>query len=135
MSEWEPLWIDEHDALAIHDRLIVAHGGHSGVRDSALLASALARPRQYYAYTPNPDMIEMAALYTAGIICNHPFLDGNKRTGFVVGVLFLELNDLFFTASEEDATEAVFGLAAGKVDEAEYARWLRDKTRRRKGRS
>ena len=67
-----------------------------------------------------PSVIEMAALYTAGIVRNHPFVDGNKRTGFVVGVLFLELNGFDFKASEVDATQAVMGLAAATLDEAGY---------------
>lgn len=67
----------------------------------------------------------MAAAYTAGIVRNHPFIDGNKRTGFVVGVLFLEMNGYRFTASEEEATQAVLGLAAGTLDETAFAAWLR----------
>jgi death-on-curing protein len=66
----------------------------------------------------------MAAAYTAGIVRNHPFIDGNKRTGFVVGILFLELNGYTFTASEEDAAQAVLKLAAGTLDEASYANFL-----------
>jgi len=67
----------------------------------------------------------MAAAYIAGIVRNHPFIDGNKRTGFVVGVLFLEINDHLFTAREEDATQAVLGLAAGTLDEPGFAAWVR----------
>ena len=104
----EPLWIDEPDALAIHDRLLTLHGGSSGLRDHALLESALARARQHFAYAERADVIDMATAYVAGIVRNHPFVDGNKRTGFVVGVLFLELNGHRFTASEEDATQARF---------------------------
>ena len=74
----------------------------------------------------------MAALYTSGIVRNHPFLDGNKRTGFVIGILFLELNGFDFIASEEDAALAVLALAAGTVDEAGYAAWLRENSRRQK---
>jgi death on curing protein len=88
----EPVWIDERDALTLHDRLLVLHGGASGIRDQGLLESALARPQQLYTCGDNPDLIDMAAAYTAGIVRNHPFVDGNKRTGFVVGVLFLEMN-------------------------------------------
>lgn len=95
------------------------------VRDLGLLASALARPRQHFAYADKPDIVEMAALYTAGIVRNHPFLDGNKRSGFVIGILFLELHGFAFTASEEDATQAVMRLAAGKLNEAAYVAWLR----------
>ncbi len=118
--------------LAIHDRLLAAHGGASGLRDEGLLQSALARPRQHYAYAASQDTIEMAALYTAGIVSNHPFIDGNKRAGFVVGVLFLELNGFDFKASEEDATQAVLSLAAGTLDEAAYTAWLRANCRRKR---
>jgi death-on-curing protein len=76
----EPVWVDEREALALHDRLLALHGGASGVRDDALLKSALARPHQHYAYADKPDIIDMATAYTAGIVRNHPFVDGNKRT-------------------------------------------------------
>lgn len=122
----EPVWIEERDALALHDRLLALHGGAAGVRDVALLQSALARPRQVAAYARTPGIIDMAAAYTAGIVRNHPFIDGNKRTGFVVGVLFLELNGYRFTANEEDAAQAVLGLAAGTLDEQGYAAFLRE---------
>jgi|SRR5450755_740551 death-on-curing protein len=121
----EPVWIDERDALTIHERLLGLHGGGAGVRDDGLLKSALARPRQHYAYGDAADMVAMSALYTAGIVRNHPFVDGNKRTGFVVGILFLELNGHRFTASEEEAAQAVFALAAGTVDEGGFAAFLR----------
>ncbi len=121
----EPVWIEERDALTLHDRLLALHGGAAGIRDAALLQSALARPRQISAYAQTPGIIDMAAAYTAGIVRNHPFIDGNKRTGFVVGILFLELNGYRFTASEEDAAQAVLGLAAGTLDEQGYAGFLR----------
>jgi death-on-curing protein len=76
----------------------------------------------------------MAALYSAGIVRNHPFVDGNKRTGFVIGVLFLELHGFVFTASEEDATRAVMALAAGSLDEPAFATWLRENVRRKRRR-
>jgi death-on-curing protein len=98
-----------------------------------LLQSALARPRQHYAYATTPDIVEMAALYTAGVVRNHPFADGNKRTGFVVGVLFLELHGFAFGASEEDATQAVMALAAGTLDEGGYRAWLRENSKPHKG--
>lgn len=84
----EPIWINVRDAMTLHDRLIALHGGATGIRDEALLQSALARPQQLYAYADSPDTIEMATAYTGGIVRNHPFVDGNKRTGFVVGILF-----------------------------------------------
>ena len=121
----DPVWIDERDALALHDRLLALDGGAVGVRSVGLLRSALARPQQLHAYGDAPDAIEMAAAYTVGIIHNHPFVDGNKRTAFVAGVLFLEINGHRFAATEEDATQAVLGLAAGTLDEASFTRWLR----------
>jgi death-on-curing protein len=128
----EPLWIEERDALAIHDRLLALHGGATGVRDRDLLESALACPRQHHSCAKISDVVEMAALYTAGIVRNHPFVDGNKRTGFVIGVLFLELHGFDFTASEADATQAVMALAAGTLDEAAYTGWLRENAKRKR---
>jgi death on curing protein len=128
----EPLWIEARDSLAIHGRVLALHGGAAGVRDQALLESGLARPRQHHAYAASADIIEMAALYAAGIVRNHPFVDGNKRTGFVIGVLFLELHGFVFTASEEDAIEAVIALAASSLDEAAFAAWLRENVRRKR---
>lgn len=128
----EPVWIDERDALALHDRLLALHGGATGLRDDGLLKSALARPMQLLAYGEAPDIIDMATAYTAGIVRNHPFVDGNKRLGFVVGILFLELNGCRFTASEEDAAQAVLGLAAGNLDESGYAAFLRANAARAK---
>jgi death on curing protein len=130
VKERKPVWIEDRDVLVIHDRLLAAHGGASGLRDEGLLQSALARPRQHYAYAGSPDIVEMASLYAVGIVRNHPFVDGNKRAGFVVGVLFLELNGFSFVASEEDATQAVFGLAAGTLDEGAFTAWLRANSRR-----
>jgi death-on-curing protein len=128
----EPVWIDERDALALHDRLLALEGGAPGLRDKGLLQSALARPQQLRAYGDKPDLIQMAAAYTAGIVRDHPFIDGNKRTGFVVGVLFLELNGYRFLASEEDAAQAVLSLAAGKVKEAAFAEWMRANVKRQR---
>lgn len=121
----ELLWIDARDALTLHDRLLALHGGASGVRDHALLNSALARPQQLYAYADAPGLLDLAAAYTAGIVRNHPFIDGNKRTGFVVGILFLELNGARFTAPEAEAAQAVLALAAGTLDETGYRNFLR----------
>jgi death-on-curing protein len=128
----EPVWIDEREVLALHDRLLALHGGAEGLRDVGLLKSALSRPRQHFAYAETPDVIDLATVYTAGIIRNHPFVDGNKRTGFVVGILFLELNGYRFIASEEDAARAVLELAAGTFDESDYGSFLRDNVPPRK---
>lgn len=118
------VWIDEREALILHDRLLGLHGGASGVRDAGLLKSALTRPQQHAAYADPLDPVHLTAVYTASIVKNHPFIDGNKRTGFVLGVLFLELNGYRFTAAQEDAANAVLALAAGQMDELGYAAFL-----------
>lgn len=126
LGSTEPTWIDERLVLAIHVRLLGLDGGVPGVREPALLASALARPRHHYAYEGTTDIVRLAALHTVAIVQNHPFVDGNKRTGFVVGVLFLELHGLAFTAPQELATVAVLDLAAGRTRLDGYERFLRD---------
>lgn len=121
----ERIWIEEGEALILHERLLALHGGAPGLRDRGLLASAIARPRQHVAYAEaSPDIVQLAAVYTAGILQNHPFVDGNKRTGFVLGVLFLELNGHRFLATQEDTANAVLALAAGKMSEQDYAAFL-----------
>jgi len=125
----EPIWIECELVLAIHDRQLIEHGGAAGLRDEALLQSALGRPLNHFA-NETTDIVELAAKYTAGIVPNHPFLDGNKRTGFVVGMLFLELNGYRFTASEEAAAQAVLELAAGTMNEKSFCKFVRANSKR-----
>ena len=125
----EPIWNEDELVLAIHDRQLVEHGGAEGLRDEALIQSALGRPLNHFAYE-STDIIELAAKYAAGIVQNHPFVDGNKRTGFVVGVLFLELNGYRFTASEEAAAQAVLELAAGTMEEKGFCEFMRANSKR-----
>lgn len=127
MTEW--VWIDIDIALTIHQRSLLFHGGADGIRDQSLLESALARPQQLLGYSQNMDAVTLAAAYTHAILRNHPFIDGNKRTAFVVGVLFLELNGGIFTATEADATRAVLDLAAGLSKEADYIQFMRTNSR------
>ena len=121
----EPRWLPKDLILDIHNRQLAEHGGGAGVRDEGLLESALARPQNLFAYGES-DVAALASAYAFGIAKNHPFVDGNKRTGFVTGVLFLELNGYRFTASEESAAFAVTGLAGGELDEAGYEAFLRE---------
>jgi death-on-curing protein len=107
----------------------VDHGGGEGVRDESLLQSALARPLDHIAYGGS-DIMELAAKYTAGIVQNRPLVDGNKRTGFVVGVLFLEFNGYRFSASEEAAARAMLDLAAGRMNEEALVEFLRANSKR-----
>jgi len=123
------IWIVERDVLAIHDRLLALEGGAPGLRDAGLLASASARPQQHHAYGESPDVVRLAALYTDAILQDHPFIDGNKRVGFVVGVLVLELHGYAFTAPQALATHAVLDLAAGRTGLEGFERFLRDHVR------
>ena len=118
------VWIEEPETLLFHERLLLLHGGAPGLRDAGLLKSALARPKQHAVYGDAPDLTALAAIYTAGIVRSHPFVDGNKRTGFLVGVIFLELNGRQFAARQEAAAAAVILLASGQLDEAGYAAFL-----------
>ena len=118
-------WLPREVLIAVHEEQLAEHGGAAGLRDEGLFDSALARPRQLANYG-EPDVADLAAAYAFGLVRNHPFIDGNKRTGFVLGVLLLELNGFVFDAAEEDAARAVIALAAGELDEAGYAAFLRD---------
>ncbi len=123
----EPVWILDNVVLAIHRRQIAEHGGIDGIRDMGLLESALAKPRNIYHYGANKaDMAGIAAAYAYGIIRNHAFLDGNKRTALVVCRLFLKLNGYELNASESDKYRIFMKLAAGEITEAELARWIGD---------
>ncbi len=125
-QDWR--WVASDVVLAIHDRQIAEHGGGVGVRDAGLLASALARPENIAAYG-DPDTADLAAAYAFGIAKNHPFVDGNKRTAWVVARLFLALNYVTLLFSQEDAIATMQSLAASRLDEAQMARWFRDRTK------
>lgn len=121
----EPIWINKDDYYAFHGSLIERFGGLPGIRDDGLLESALNRPRQLFTYG-NPSIFELGVAYASGIIRNHPFLDGNKRSGFIAAALFLEINGYIFQAPETEAAILTRDLAAGIVLEDAYARWLED---------
>ena len=112
----------------MHERLLAEHGGSPGLRDPGLLDSALARPRQLHAYGA-PDISDLATAYAAGIIRNHPFVDGNKRTGFLCAFLFLAENGFWLMADEVEVVQVVTLLAANEIEEAAFAAWLRDKSK------
>lgn len=120
----EPDWLLAEECLTLHSELIARFGGLHGLRDGGLFDSALNRPRQAFAYG-TPDVFDLAALYAEGIVKNHPFLDGNKRTGFVAAALFLESNGFVVQASEEEAVLETLALAAGDTRANDYAVWLR----------
>jgi death-on-curing protein len=119
----DPVWLDREDCLAMHEKLIERFGGLQGIRDEGLLDSALNKPLHVFNYG-KPTVFELAASYALGIVKNHPFLDGNKRTGFVAAALFIEANGFSFQATEEEAVLETLALAAGERAEADYAAWL-----------
>jgi len=121
------VWIEKQLALAIHDRQVAEHGGSAGVRDENLLESALNRPQQLYAYgDPPPDLADLAATLAFGLACNHPFVDGNKRTAYVVYRTFIELNDAELVASADEKYISILALAEGKLPVEEFAQWQRE---------
>ena len=120
-----PTWVQDEVVRAIHLRQVSEHGGDAGIRDEGLLASALARPQNALAYSPECDLATLAAAYAFGIMQNHPFLDGNKRTAYVVGLTFLRLNGLTLEASSEEKYVTFLGVAEGRVSEEALARWIR----------
>lgn len=120
----EPRWVDKRALLYLHGESLAEHGGAEGLRDEGLLDSALARPLNLLAYGA-PDIPDLAAAYASGITQNHPFVDGNKRAALLAAGLFLGLNGLRLQASQVDATRVTLGLAAGEIDEATFAAWLR----------
>jgi death on curing protein len=122
----EPTWIRDDVVLAIHRRQLSEHGGQEGVRDPGLLASALSRSRHLLTYSdPSPDLAALAAAYAYGILRNHPFVDGNKRTALVVAQTFLRLNGVDLAASQEEKYLAVLHAAAGRLSEEQFADWVR----------
>ncbi|OPZ67046.1 MAG: Toxin Doc [Verrucomicrobia bacterium ADurb.Bin474] len=123
----EPLWLNQDEILAIHAELLDWFGGAGGVRDVGLLDAALQRPMNRFHYEdPSPSLFELAAAYTEGIVGKHPFVDGNKRTGFMAAYVFLGANGFDLVASEESAVERTLALAARAIGESEYAAWLTD---------
>ena len=119
----EPVWISKEAILAIQTSLVGRFGGIHGVRDEGFLESALVRAQQLFHYG-DPTLCEMAAAYAEGIVKNHPFLDGNKRAGFMAAYTFLAANGLQLTAPEDEAVLQTLSLAAGATAAPEYAAWL-----------
>lgn len=123
----EPVWVRDDVALAIHRRQLAEHGGGEGIRDPGLLDSALSRPKNLLAYsTEEPDLALLAASYAWGLARNHPFVDGNKRTAYVVCRTFLRLNGRDLDASQEEKYVTFLRLAEGRLTEQSLAAWIRE---------
>jgi death-on-curing protein len=125
----EPIWVRQDVVLASHEEALKEHGGPEGVRDLGLLESALARPKNLLAYADEtPSLSRLAAAYAKGIISNHPFVDGNKRTAFTVSLVFLLLNGKRLTATKEDRVLTFWGVAEGSLSEDQLADWFERNT-------
>jgi death-on-curing protein len=122
VTDW--VWPDREVIVAVHEMQLAEHGGLAGVRDAGLLDSALSRAPNLAAYG-QPDAAALAAAYGWGLSRNHPFIDGNKRTGFVAAELFLNLNGHELQATDADCVLTMLGVAAGEVSEEAFAAWLR----------
>ena len=118
-------WINRQVLLLLHDESLAEHGGASGLRDEGLLDSALARPLNLALYE-QPDIASLAASYGVGLAKNHAFVDGNKRAAFLAIGLFLMVNGFRLKATQAEATLTILDVAAGVVDEAALAQWIRE---------
>ncbi len=121
----EPVWISKQAVLALHDEQLAEHGGSGGIRDENLLDSALAKPKNVFAYDDEPDLFRLAASYAYGIARNHAFVDGNKRIALVISVLFLNRNGWDITLAKAEEYDMFLGLGEGSVSEDELAAWFR----------
>lgn len=126
-------WLTPRLALAIHAQAISMVGGSSGVRDQGLLESALDRAPNLAAYGDSPDIFDLAAAYCIGIVKNQPFIDGNKRTGYLAAHTFLELNGYDVAPEEADIVTVIMDVAEGTCDERVVAGWFKDVSRKKSG--
>jgi death-on-curing protein len=127
-----PRWITVAIATAIHDEAIYEFGGLPGLRDQGLLESALDRPRNLLAHEPRSSIFQIAATMCIGIVKDHPFSDGNKRTALLTTRAFLYLNGQELEPRQDDEVMTLVALAEGSLNQQQLAAWLeRNSTRRR----
>ena len=127
-----PEWVAYDVVLAIHEAQLAEHGGSAGIRDKGLLQSALARPQNVYAYSETATVYDLAAAYAIGLARNHPFIDANKRTAWVVCASFLELNGMNVIAAQEDVVSTMLGVADGTISDEALSHWLQEPTSTRR---
>jgi death-on-curing protein len=119
-----PAFLELDAVLYLHDQSIREWGGYHGLRDEALLDSALNRPRDRFAYEPDASLTRLGAAYAFGIAKNHAFLDGNKRTAWACCVLFLKINGVNLAVPAVEVVETMVALAEGRVSEEDFCAWL-----------
>lgn len=119
------IWLTRDMVEAFHRESLVEFSGADGIRDEGLLLSALARPENIYTYEPDADMFRLTAAYCTGVVKNHPFIDGNKRTGTLCAIAFLALNGVAVEFKEPEIAAIIIGLAASEISESELTVWLR----------
>ncbi len=129
----EPVWLSRLALDSIHNELILEHGGSPGIRSGGghLIESALARPRQRFAYSAEADLADLAAAYLFSLTKNHGYVDGNKRVGFAAAATFLVVNGVRLAAAEEEAYDAVIRVAEGRLSEEDLASWMRERLEKR----
>jgi death-on-curing protein len=120
----ELIWIDKPEVLIAHSLQLAEHGGSDGIRDETLLDSALAKPRNVFAYSDAPSLPRLAASYAFGIARNHAFIDGNKRTALVVSEGFLRVNGMKVVSTPEEKYFTFLHLADGSLSEEDLAAWF-----------
>ena len=120
----DPVWITRQTAMAVHGMQLAEHGGLPGLRDIGLLEAALGRPQQILHYEPEASLTKLASAYICGLIRNHPFLDGNKRTGFVLGAIFLGRNGSKLRSPQPETANVILEVAAGTWTEDQLTNWL-----------
>ena len=121
----EPKWLLPEAVVAMHEIVLAEHGGSAGIRDVGLMESALARPVNKFHDQPESALFDLAAAYSFGLAMNHPFVDANKRTALLAGLVFLSLNGVDFNAPEAETVVTFEALAAGDVSEGELSNWFK----------
>ncbi|NOY72322.1 MAG: type II toxin-antitoxin system death-on-curing family toxin [Gammaproteobacteria bacterium] len=121
----EPVWVVKQLVISAHKMLLSEYGGSSGLRDRALLDSAIARPQQRFSYEPESSIFELATSYSYGLAKNHAFVDGNKRIAFTVAAVFLEINGSHFNAPESEVVVIFENLASNNITENEITDWFK----------
>jgi len=124
----QPKWLSRPSIDVVHEQLINEHGGSHGVRDSALIESALARPQNRFFYAASEcDLAQLAAAYGYGLVKNHGYIDGNKRVGLAALLTFLSRNGCRLVAESGEAVRVIEGVAAGDISEEELTDWIRER--------